>query len=81
MREKGDGRTRTGDLRASPPLWPLSYVALRPPSASLAGAAASIALILTGCITGYSREAPMAVYPAGELSGPPTWFLGWKWRL
>jgi len=44
------------------------------------------ALLLCGCVTvgwptGFRREAPMGVYPAGELSGPPTWFVGWKWRL
>lgn len=47
-------------------------------------AAACLALLLGACIStpvGFSREAPMGVYPAGELSGPPTWFLGWKWRL
>lgn len=48
-------------------------------------AAACAALLLAACVTGwptgYSREAPMGVYPAGELSGPPTWFLGWKWKL
>lgn len=41
---------------------------------------ALLSLITCGCITGYQREAPMAVYPAGELSGPPQWFLGWRWR-
>jgi len=50
------------------------------------GAAGALALLLAACATvgwptGFSREAPMAVYPAGELSGAPTWFLGWKWRL
>lgn len=43
--------------------------------------AACLALLLSACVgwpTGYSREAPMGVYPAGELSGAPTWFVGWK---
>lgn len=49
--------------------------------------AVCLALLLAACVTstgwptGYSREAPAAVYPAGELSGPPTWFLGWRWPL
>lgn len=47
-------------------------------------AAAGLGLLLAACAswpTGYSREAPAGVYPAGELSGPPTWFVGWKWPL
>lgn len=53
--------------------------------ARIVAAAVPILLALTACVTGwpigYSREAPMAIYPAGELSGPPTWFVGWRWRL
>lgn len=46
-------------------------------------AAACLALMLAACVTvgrptGYSREAPAGVYPAGELSGPPAYFVGWK---
>ena len=46
-----------------------------------------LALMLGACVAtagwpiGVSREAPAAIYPAGELSGPPTWVLGWRWRL
>lgn len=37
-----------------------------------------MALLLSACVTGFSREAPMGAYPAGELSGQPTHFVGWK---
>ena len=40
-----------------------------------------MALLLSACVTGFSREAPMGAYPAGELSGQPTHFVGWKWRF
>jgi len=40
--------------------------------------AACLALLLGACITSYTRDAPMGVYPAGELSGPPTHFIGLK---
>lgn len=46
-----------------------------------AAAVASLTLSLAACITGYTRESPMAVYPAGELSGPPTYFVGWKFKF
>ena len=39
------------------------------------------ALLLSACVTGYSREAPMGAYPAGELSGQPTHFVGWMFRF
>lgn len=39
------------------------------------------ALLLAACITGYSREAPLGVFPAGELSGAPIHFVGWRIRL
>lgn len=42
------------------------------------GAAISLLLVLVGCPTGYAREAPAGVYPAGALSGPPTIYVGWK---
>lgn len=38
----------------------------------------ALCLLLTACITGYTRESPASIYPAGELSGPPTFFVGWK---
>lgn len=44
-------------------------------------AAVCAALLLGACITGYSREAPLGIYPAGELSGHPTLFAGWKFKL
>ena len=44
-------------------------------------AAVCTALLLAACVTGYSREAPLSVYPAGELSGPPTLFVGWRVKL
>lgn len=45
----------------------------------------ALALVLCACVTsaptGFSRDAPAAIYPGGELSGPPTWFVGWKWKF
>lgn len=46
------------------------------PGRGVALAATGLALLLSACVTGYSREAPMGVYPGGELSGPPTHFVG-----
>jgi len=43
--------------------------------------AVGMALLLSACVTGYSREAPMGVFPGGELSGPPTHFVGLKFRF
>ena len=47
------------------------------PRQGVAVAVTGLALLLSACVTGYSREAPMGAYPAGELSGPPTHFVGW----
>jgi len=44
----------------------------------------ALALLLASCIstpTAYTRDAPAAVYPSGELSGESTYFLGWRFRL
>ena len=46
------------------------------PGRGVALAVTGLALLLSACVTGYSREAPMGVYPGGELSGAPTHFVG-----
>lgn len=41
------------------------------------------AVLIGGCVstpTGYTRDAPTAVYPAGKLSGDETYFVGWRIR-
>lgn len=47
------------------------------PGRGVALAVTGLALLLSACVTGFSREAPMGAYPGGELSGPPTHFVGW----
>lgn len=43
------------------------------------GAWLAITFLTAGCITGYTREPPAGVWPAGALeSGKPTYFVGWK---
>lgn len=51
------------------------------PGRGVAVAVTGLALLLSACVTGYSREAPMGAYPGGELSGPPTHFVGLKFRF
>lgn len=51
------------------------------PGRGVAVAVTGLALLLSACVTGYSREAPMGAYPAGELSGPPTHFVGWTFSF
>lgn len=51
------------------------------PGRGVAVAVTGLALLLSACVTGFSREAPMGVYPGGELSGPPTHFVGLKFRF
>ena len=51
------------------------------PGRGVAVAVTGLALLLSACVTGYSREAPMGVYPGGELSGPPTHFVGVRFRF
>ena len=51
------------------------------PGRGVAAAVTGLALLLSACVTGYSREAPMGVFPSGELSGPPTRFVGWKFSF
>ena len=51
------------------------------PGRGVAVAVTGLALLLSACVTGYSREAPMGVFPSGELSGPPTRFVGWKFSF
>ena len=49
-----------------------------------AAASAAILCLLSSCVTGltgYSHQDTGGVYPAGEVSGPPTRFIGWKIRL
>jgi len=44
----------------------------------------AFALILTGCIstpTSFTRDAPAAVYPTGELSGESTRVFGWRLKF
>ncbi len=51
------------------------------PGRGVAVAVTGLALLLSACVTGYSREAPMGVFPGGELSGAPTHFVGLKFRF
>lgn len=51
------------------------------PRRGVAVVVTGLALLLSACITGWSREAPMGVYPGGELSGPPTHFVGWTMKF
>lgn len=51
------------------------------PRRGVAVAVTCLALLLSACITDFSREAPMGVYPGGELSGPSTHFVGWTFSF
>jgi hypothetical protein len=41
--------------------------------------------ILAGCagnqFNAYRKDAPGGVYPAGEMSGEPAYYVGWRHRL